>query len=202
MNPIFLLNTNAPVSPKEGEVWKDSRSQRRYMLYEGSVVQLALTGRRLFVDLDGFVADFDRHFIDMFGSEAKALSKRDKWALISSQENFFLGMPLMPGALEFFSQILRYDPIILTACPATNFAETARQKRSWSRENLHSDITVIPVHGSINKYLFMHNPGDVLLDDRPDVCALWTLHGGLAIHYEGGSYTSILERVHLAFADQ
>jgi hypothetical protein len=38
--------------------------------------------------------------------------------------------------------------------------------------------------GGKNKCLFMHSPGDVLIDDFDKNCIPWREHGGIAIHHK------------------
>lgn len=141
--------------------------------------------RRLYVDMDGVMADFDGAFPAVFGLDHRTLADDEMWAKINSHPSFFRDLPLMPGALEFFHQVRLLDPIILTACPKTNYAHVAGQKRAHVREHLGAHVTVLPVLGGYNKPLFMHSPGDVLIDDWGKNCKAWEAAGGVAIKHEG-----------------
>jgi len=103
------------------------------------------------------------------------------WAKINAHPSYFEDMPMCPGAADFFAEIQRLSPIILTACPRTNYAHVAGQKRRWVRKHLGSDVTVLPIMGGHNKHLFMNAPGDVLIDDYEKNCAPWRKSGGVAI---------------------
>lgn len=87
--------------------------------------------RRLYLDLDGVMADFDAHFRNLFGLDNRSMADDAMWARINSHPTFFFDMPPCAGALEFFAEIGRYSPIILTACPKSNYENAARQKRAW-----------------------------------------------------------------------
>ena len=139
--------------------------------------------RRLYLDLDGVMADFDANFPAVFGLDHRSMADDDMWAKINSHPSFFRDMPRCPGALEFYAQIQHMNPIILTACPKSNYAHAATQKRAWVREHLGPNITVLPVMGGRNKPLFMHAPGDVLIDDFERNCEAWHSAGGNSIQH-------------------
>ena len=140
---------------------------------------------RLYLDLDGVMADFDGDFPAVFGIDHRSLADEEMWARINCHASFFRDLPLMPGALDFYDSIKHLQPTILTACPKTNYAHVAGQKRAWVREHLSPDATVLPVLGGYNKPLFMHSPGDILIDDWGKNCDAWRKAGGVAIKHEG-----------------
>lgn len=136
---------------------------------------------RLYLDLDGVMADFDAHFPSVFGLDHRGMADDAMWATINAHPSYFRDMPPCPGALEFFAEVQHLAPIVLTACPRTNYANAATQKRAWVREHLGADITVLPVMGGRNKPLFMHAPGDILIDDFERNTDAWKAHGGTPI---------------------
>ena len=140
---------------------------------------------RLYLDLDGVMADFDGAFPAVFGLDHRSLADEEMWARINCHASFFRDLPLMPGALEFYDSIMHLNPTILTACPKTNYAHVAGQKRAWVQHHLGRDVTVLPVLGGYNKPLFMHSPGDILIDDWGKNCDAWRKAGGVAIKHEG-----------------
>lgn len=145
---------------------------------------------RLYIDLDGVMADFDKYFLQQFGIESNKLDDPTLWKWINGHGNFFLNLPLCEGAIDFFKSVAHLNPTILTACPKSNYTIAAVQKRQWVYKHLNNDITVIPMMGGKNKCLFMHSPGDVLIDDFEKNCIPWREHGGIAIHHKNFSDTS------------
>jgi 5'-nucleotidase len=136
---------------------------------------------RLYLDLDGVMADFDAHFPATFGLDHKSLADDAMWETINAHPSYFRDMPPCPGAIAFFATIADLDPIVLTACPRTNYANAARQKRAWVREHLSTSIMILPVMGGHNKPLFMHAPGDILIDDFERNTQAWEKEGGVAV---------------------
>ena len=146
---------------------------------------------RLYLDLDGLLADFDIHYEFNFGKKTPELTDDNKWKRIKSYPDFFLDMPLCDGALDFFKKVEYLSPIILTSCPKSDYYNSAIQKKRWVRQNLSSSIHVIPMLGGTNKHLFMHSPGDILIDDYEKNCKSWIAHGGRAIHHKNFYETKI-----------
>lgn len=136
---------------------------------------------RLYLDLDGVMADFDRHFPEVFGVDHRSLADDALWGHINSHPSFFRDLPVCDGAIAFFDRVSYAQPIILTACPTTNYQQVARQKRAWVREHLSPNCTVLPVMGGRNKPLFMHEPGDILIDDFERNIRAWEEEGGVGI---------------------
>lgn len=136
---------------------------------------------RLYLDLDGVMADFDAHFPATFGLDHKSMADAAMWQVINSHDSYFRDMPPCPGAKEFFASVAWIEPIILTACPSSNYGHVARQKRAWVREHLSTSCIILPVMGGRNKALFMHAPGDVLIDDFERNIKAWELEGGVGI---------------------
>lgn len=146
--------------------------------------------QRLFLDLDGVMADFDRHFRDCFGKDPTSkggVDDAELWALVHGHGNFFRTMPIMEGAMVFYAELLMngFKPIILTAASKQHYAEMAVQKMDWVRATMGKDPLVLPVYGSSSKSLFVQNKGDILIDDYLKNCYRWEKAGGFAVHHNG-----------------
>lgn len=142
-----------------------------------------MTMPNIYVDLDGVLADFDAHFPEVFGLSHQGMADDAMWATINAHPSYFLDMPACPGAIEFFRglETRNLRPIILTACPRTNYKNAALQKRQWVRQHLGKHVTVLPVMGGRNKGLFMHAEGDILIDDFITNVDAWRNLNGVGI---------------------
>ncbi|WP_066765669.1 hypothetical protein [Sphingobium sp. CCH11-B1] len=144
---------------------------------------------RLYLDLDGVFADFDRHYADLFGDYHPAIPDDELWGKIHSMPTFFRDMPVCPSAQSFYWEVDAVWPLasvaVLTACPKSAYAHVAGQKRAWVREHLSPSLTVLPVAGGSSKPLFMHAPGDILIDDFARNTTAWEKAGGRAILHTG-----------------
>lgn len=140
-------------------------------------------GPRLFLDLDGVMADFDVGFWRMFGKSQHEMTDATMWRVIHGHGAFFRNLPVCEGALDFYNEVKHYNPIILTAAPSSNFKAVALQKKAWVAQHLSPDLFVIPVRGGVNKCLYLHAEGDVLIDDYEKNLAPWREQGGVGIHH-------------------
>lgn len=147
-----------------------------------------LQGKRLFYDLDGVFADFDGHFPQTFGVEIP--NDNQMWKMINDHGEFFSTMPLFPDSKDFFEDTKHLDPIFLTAASKSNYHHIAKQKRQWTRIQLTTQHLILPVPSGKDKPLFMHAPGDVLIDDHLPNIEAWNAAGGFGILHRDFEETS------------
>ena len=153
---------------------------------------------RLFLDLDGVMADFTAHFIEKFGVHHNTMSQPELKSKVISHGNFYRHLPLCPGAMEFFLKIQHRNPIILTAVLKDDYFVGAADKRDWVHETLSPELLVLPAYGSSSKHLYLQRPGDVLIDDWDPNIRRWTECGGIGIHHRGdfdSTYNTLMEIV-------
>lgn len=156
---------------------------------------------KLYLDLDGVMADFDAHFPATFGLDHRDLADDAMWERINGHASYFRDMPIFDGAKVFFDRISWLDPIILTACPRTNYQHIARQKRDWVRHHLSRTCHILPVMGGRNKPLFMHSKGDILIDDFQRNIAAWEEEGGVGILHDEQGFEDTYDRLMMALED-
>jgi hypothetical protein len=124
---------------------------------------------RLFLDMDGVLTDFDRQFEQWFGAKTRVwLYKTDPGVralidkhLTDAPEEFWATMPWVPGAREFWTEMVPRSPVILSS---PHFAKACMAgKTAWVRINLGPSVPLIldsakGAHG---------RPDDLLVDDTP-----------------------------------
>jgi len=157
----------------------------------------AMRRKRLFLDCDGVLADFDRAATKLFGMPPRQAEEqhgsRQFWARIHRRKNFYRTLPLMRDARVLFDAVSHLHPIILTGCPIGGWAEP--QKVDWAAE--HFPGTAIITCMSREKYLHMR-PGDVLVDDYLKYRDRWTEAGGIFTHHTTAKSTlAALEQIGL-----
>jgi 5'-nucleotidase len=147
-------------------------------------------GNTLFLDLDGVMADFDGGFPVKFGFDHRDVPDKVMWDAIEKDGKFFRELPPCAGALDFFESVKHLQPVILTACPPSNFEDVAEQKRAWVRTHLGADVPIVFTPGGKTKSLFMHRTGDVLIDDFERNLERWQEAGGFGIWHYGDFKTT------------
>jgi hypothetical protein len=133
--------------------------------------------KKLFLDLDGVLADFDRGVVTILGKRPDELPTRLMWATIAKQEDFFGTLKMMHDAQDLWDYCRPYDPTILTGLPRGKWAEP--QKRRWVSNLLGRDVQVITCM-SAEKHRWSA-PGHILIDDREKLKEDWEKKGGTFI---------------------
>lgn len=146
--------------------------------------------RRIFLDMDGVLADFDGAFLSLFGKTCEQCeSKNEMWRLIHGHDEFFYNLPKMEGAIDLYDTAVSYSneysrPIILTSAGSSDFHHVAQQKRRWIQSHIDNSALIITVKDGLDKAAFVHNAGDILIDDWRKNCEAWEAVGGVSVKYE------------------
>lgn len=139
--------------------------------------------KRLFLDLDGVLADFDRGARELLGMPAGAFEKKfgikEFWRRLAKAPDFYARLPEMPDARVLFDAVEHLAPTILTGLPLGKWA--APQKVAWCEEHFPR-VPVITCMAR-DKHRFM-DPGDVLVDDRERHRAAYEAHGVIFVHHK------------------
>ena len=158
------------------------------------------------LDLDGVIADWVAGAAKIVGyelSDPKAYYPTEDWIKIRDNKRMFLDLPKMPRADEMvtlarkFRDELGYELVFLTAIPHYNDMHwTFWDKMMWA-QRYYPDI---PVHfGPYSQDKEKHcQPGDILVDDRPDNCEQWNRVGGISVKVDL-DYVSALDAVQALF---
>jgi len=163
-----------------------------------------MTQSTFYLDMDGVVADFDHAAEAALGIERRAQPvhghyklTREEWAILVRNQRLYRDLPLMHRAEELVNQARQYRDqlgfqlLFLTAVPKENDCPWAfTDKVHWAQERFPD----IPVHFgpySVDKYRHCQ-PGDILVDDRPDNCAAWRDAHGWAVQVRNRSLSEAL----------
>lgn len=135
------------------------------------------TPLKLFLDLDGVLADFDRGVQAVTGKRPEQLPLKQMWRALAQAPDFYGTLEMMHDAEILWTFCRPYDPTILTGLPLGDWAPD--QKRRWVARMLGSGIRVITCM-SRDKHRFS-GPGHVLVDDRATTREAWERAGGIFI---------------------
>jgi 5'(3')-deoxyribonucleotidase len=141
---------------------------------------------RLYYDMDGVLADFDKgaraalgvantyKFEFVYGTNAF-------WRGLDSDPNFFGNLDMMRDACELLWHTRHLNRAVLTALPKDPVRAPIidAQKREWVRRFIGAEVPVICCE-TLDKPKYC-KPGDVLIDDRAVNRDNWERAGGLFV---------------------
>lgn len=148
--------------------------------------------RKLYLDMDGVLADFERGVLELAGMEPTPLNgKRDvgyddrMWAAIQKVDHFYGKLQPMPGALEMFNTLWRrYGERceILTGIPKPrrNILYAREDKLDWVKRVLPSEVIVNVVLRE-QKPEYCSGLDCLLVDDSMRNIKEWEKAGGTGI---------------------
>lgn len=170
----------------------------------------------LFVDLDGVLAGYDEGFKAKFGCSSREFREKNNvtvedlenpdkciWEAIGSDPLFYSKLPMIDGALDFWSELIKLhpEPVILTSAGRSHFVQNAAAKALWVEDHLFLDDGwspgFVPVRSGRRKAAYAFDKFDILIDDWEPNLGPWTANGGTAVHHQG-DYGATLEAVRVA----
>jgi len=148
---------------------------------------------KVYLDMDGVLADFDQRFRDISGMEPRDFEnkygRKEFWNLIDEENKikFWVGIPVMDGAAALVNAVKDYDYELLTSPSAKK--QSYLGKILWVKNHTGS---VFPSKPRINfkraKEKHEVKPQlsqtDILIDDREDTIGRWNAAGGTGIVYK------------------
>jgi len=140
---------------------------------------------RLFLDLDGVLADFDRGVIGLTGRHPREQTVREMWRKVARAPDFFAALAFTRDGRRLWEFCRPLNPTILTGLPRGGWA--APQKRRWVAEMLGAEVPIITCMSREKaRYAAL---GHVLVDDRDTAREPWEKAGGVFIHHRYAGHT-------------
>ncbi len=147
--------------------------------------------RKIYIDMDGVVADFNKFASDLIGREVgwegKDLSD-DEWGQLQAVENFYLKLPLIEESTKLValakSFSTRFDIEFLTAIPrVTTLATAGQDKIDWINKYYPGmKVNFGPYSRDKKNWA---KPGYILIDDKRSNVEEWAFKQGLSIYHTG-----------------
>ena len=146
---------------------------------------------RVYIDMDGVLANFDKGVQELAGFQRLSQEERDDdkvnamWAAVRAVPHFYDNLEPMPGVLGMFRSI--YEEYgerceILTGLPKPyrRIPDAEPDKRKWV-SRLLSDKIVVNTCIREDKVKFCKDKSCILIDDLGSNISDWEKHGGTGI---------------------
>ena len=196
-NDLFVCHKcghdNEPINEKKN---KDPFGLNAYARELGQLNEKVMD-YKVYVDMDGVVADFDQRFLDLSGMmprEYEAKYGRDAfWEFIDEGENklkFWIGIPQMSDAQSLMDYVSQYDYEMLTS-PSIK-QQSLMGKGLWIKN--HTSKGLFKSKPKVN-YRFAKNkvefaaPNHILIDDKASTIDSWNAAGGIGILHTSAANT-------------
>lgn len=155
--------------------------------------------KKIFFDMDGVLADFERGVIEILGlspvNQAKKSRAQDDimFTAMQKEAHFYNRLHLMHGAKEMFLAVYsRYGDRceILSGIPKPwrGIVNAGEDKIAWAHRLLTSNIVVNIVYREEKKN-FCKGPEYILIDDYEKNIREWEALGGTGILYQDAEST-------------
>lgn len=148
---------------------------------------------RIFVDLDGVMADLDKHVKAVTGKTfAQLRAEGNGFSKFVKDErkqghSVFDQLDPMPDAHILWNYIAKYNPDILTA---TGYPEKEAkvEKIRWVHDNLDGFGNIYTTVSGADKHEYAA-PNHILIDDRDKSIIPWREAGGIGIQHTSAADT-------------
>lgn len=156
--------------------------------------------RKIFLDLDGVFADFDKKVLELVGKRPKDIKPEEFWKQLGKHDHVWRNLELMPNSRKLYDTVMKIpdvDVAFLTALPRPTgkMVTAAEDKKLWVAEHFGTDCKVYTVIGGINKARYIQTPDDILIDDMTKNIDAWNQKGGIGILHDSSDVYSTIFRL-------
>lgn len=155
---------------------------------------------KIFIDLDGVLANFELGVHNLGFNLAKIMSSNDNkkkgflWATIRKNPHFWYELELLEDALHLWDYFKSKDSYILTGIPATfgkeDFEKVKQSKINWVKKHLQlPEEKIICCITSKKPSFIVPNHNNILIDDTTKNISNWLNAGGTGIIHKSAEKT-------------
>ena len=157
----------------------------------------ATENTKIYLDMDGVLADFFHEYAKLAGVPADKFGKHDYRSIPPAKQDptldkmigtdFFVRLPKFPTADQLVQLALSYAPNynICSSPLRGDFKNSEHWKRVWIKKNLSPQPSEIVITGTKETYAKNKDGSpNILIDDRGSNIERWKAKGGIGIKYQ------------------
>jgi hypothetical protein len=154
----------------------------------------------VFIDMDGVVADFDKHVVEVYGKPMESMTNKEKdrfWDAECVAFRFFANSPLIQEGASLVKSLCEasFPVSFLTSTGGQlQHIEIAKQKLDFLQRHGFGDLPVAFATGTASKATFA-SPSNVLVDDREKVVDAFRSNGGVAHLFQRDRWQSVFDAI-------
>lgn len=140
---------------------------------------------KLFLDMDGVVADFFSEFKKVTGVPHSKIKSQEHFLELARKH--IVGTELNLPKFNSVENVLNHikttfnDYTILSSPLVGDIENTTKQKSQWIKKNLTSNL---PEHEIYSHDKYLYAKGNILVDDYLPNLVKWVEHGGIGVKYK------------------
>ena len=157
----------------------------------------ATDNTKIYLDMDGVLADFFHEYAKLAGVEPNEFGKHDYRSIPPAKEDptldkmigtdFFARLPMFPTAPNLIQLVLSYVPnySICSSPLRGDHSNSAKWKKVWIQKHLSPQPHDVVITGTKETHAVNSDGSpNILIDDRGANISRWTAKGGIGIKYQ------------------
>ena len=156
---------------------------------------------KIYLDLDGVVADFVKRYKELHGMEPREAEKQKKFDHFFDEfiaTNQFATLEMMPGAWDLINYLRKLPvetEILSSTASEARYDAISKQKLVWLQsKGIEFKPNFVP--GKRHKEKFA-TPYSILIDDTLSVIEQWNAAGGIGIHHTDPVLTMAILKLYI-----
>lgn len=148
---------------------------------------------KLFLDIDGVFADFDKKIVEVTGKRPEDQNEDDMWKAMKQYAkehpdvHMWGDLDLMHDAKVLWNYVKGYDHSFLTSTGTWAAEKAEREKHAWVKKHFgNQDVITVNMSKLKSNYAA---PTHILIDDRMKSIGPWREKGGIGILHKSASDT-------------
>ena len=146
---------------------------------------------QIYCDMDGVLCDFWSAATELTDQPIQSVSVKEIWGLTRQTAGFWENLNWLPGAMDLWQLLDRYNAHILSSLPVSD-SSAQPGKLLWLQKNVHlvNDSRIHLVERKHKQdFAISGTDANILIDDYHKNISDWCARGGIGIFHSSVSET-------------